>query len=219
MVSRFGPEWFRSTGTTGSPGTVLLTVTGRWAEPTVLEVPLGLSFRDALSLPPDTEQRYQGALLGGYGGGWVTMADLLECAITEEATRQLGSSLGAGVVALLPRSVCAVAETARIVRYMEQHSAGQCGPCLYGLGDLATTMEALAWNPSSFRGRFPSIVELCDVIEGRGACRHPDGVTRFVRSALVVFRDHVTEHHRRGPCAPAAGPGLLPCPARPGAAR
>jgi NADH:ubiquinone oxidoreductase subunit F (NADH-binding) len=212
LVSRFGGAWFRSLGTSDSPGTMLLTITGRWAEPLVVEAPLGAAFRDVLQLAPADADSYWGALLGGYGGGWVSMPDLFEAPLTEEAARSLTSSLGAGVVALLPRSHCPLAETARVVRYMEQQGAGQCGPCRNGLAELAAQVEAVAFHPQRLDGRLPPIHEVCTLVEGRGACRHPDGVARFVRSALVVFRDEVDFHLRRGPCRAVNGPALLPCP-------
>ncbi len=219
MISRFGGQWFRSVGTDDSPGTMLLTITGRWTEPQVVEAPHGVAFRDLLQLTAQDADRYWGILLGGYGGGWVSMTDILECRLTEEAARQLGSSLGAGVVAVLPRTCCPLAETARVVRYMERQGAGQCGPCVHGLADLAAHMEALAFDPAALRGHLPPIEELCGLIEGRGACRHPDGVTRFVRSALVVFHNEALQHVRRGPCGAVNGPALLPCPAHQGRPR
>jgi hypothetical protein len=48
------------------------------------------------------------------------------------------------------------------------------------------------------------------VIQGRGACRHPDGVIRLVRSALDVFSEHVGWHERHGPCAGMSRTPLLP---------
>jgi hypothetical protein len=47
-------------------------------------------------------------------------------------------------------------------------------------------------------------------IEGRGACRHPDGTVRLIRSALDVFSEHVGWHERHGPCAGMDRPPLLP---------
>jgi NADH:ubiquinone oxidoreductase subunit F (NADH-binding) len=216
MISRFGGQWFRSVGTGDSPGTMLLTITGRWTEPQVVEAQHGVAFRDLLQLTTQDSDDYWGVLLGGYGGGWVSMTDILECQLTEEAARRLESSLGAGVVVLLPRKCCPLAETARVVRYMEQQGAGQCGPCVHGLADLAVHMETLAFDPGALRGHLPPLEELCKLIEGRGACRHPDGVTRFVRSALVVFQNDAIQHVRRGPCGAVDGCALLPCPAHQG---
>jgi NADH:ubiquinone oxidoreductase subunit F (NADH-binding) len=216
MISRFGGQWFRSLGTAESPGTMLVTVTGRWPEPLILEAPLGTSFKDLLELTTQDAEGYWGALLGGYGGGFISMADLLDCRLTEEGARRLHSSLGPGVVALLPRTLCPLAETARVVRYMQGQSAGQCGPCIHGLADLAAQLEVLAYNAAQFRGHLPPINELCNLIDGRGACRHPDGVARFVRSALAVFRDETDRHLRHGPCPAVKGPALLPCPSSQG---
>jgi NADH:ubiquinone oxidoreductase subunit F (NADH-binding) len=212
LVARFGPEWFRSVGTATSPGTVLTTVTGRWDGARIVEVPLGTTLGAALGLDP-VASGLQGVLLGGYGGGWLRPEVALAMPFTEEEARARGSSIGAGVVVLLPTGPCPLAEVARVARYMEGQGAGQCGPCVNGLDTLATALERLAWRPQSLRGGAAAIGGLCDLVEGRGACRHPDGVARFVRTALDVYSDHVSLHASRGPCPPSAP--LLPVPAEP----
>ena len=136
---------------------------------------------------------------------------------TEEAARSLGTSIGAGVVVLLPAGVCPLVEAARVVRYMEGEGAGQCGPCVNGLDVLATQLELLAHRPHSLRGGTSAFPTLCGLVEGRGACHHPDGVARFVRSALDVFGDHAALHLQRGPCQTTRP--FLPVPATAGAVR
>ena len=200
LIARFGPEWFRSVGTSDSAGTALLTVTGRWDAPRIVEIPLGTTLGHALGIDAEASRRIQGVLLGGYGGGWVPTATALTMPFTEEAARSHGSSIGAGVVVLLPAGVCPLAEAARVVRYMEGEGAGQCGPCVNGLDVLATSMEHLAHRPRSLRGGVAAFPTLCGLVEGRGACRHPDGVARFVRTAVGVFGDHAGLHLSRGPC-------------------
>jgi NADH:ubiquinone oxidoreductase subunit F (NADH-binding) len=217
QIARFGSEWFRSAGTVQSPGTTLLTVTGRWPEPRVIEAPLGPCLGDILDLVPPASRSVQGVLLGGYGGGWIPTAEAMGMPLTEEAARYEGSSIGAGVVALLPTDVCALLEVSRVVTYLRGEGAGQCGPCVNGLGALASAMELLAVSPRALRGGPSTILELCDLIDGRGACAHPDGVARFVRTALRVFEKHAALHLQRGPCHTTSPPFLpVPSPRRSG---
>jgi NADH:ubiquinone oxidoreductase subunit F (NADH-binding) len=218
LIARFGAEWFRSVGTAESPGTSLLTVTGRWAEPRIVEVPLGVPMGQFLGLAAGNAQGIQGVLLGGYGGGWLPTTQALAMPMTEEEARRHGSSLGAGVLALLPSDVCSLSEVSRVVRYMEGQGAGQCGPCINGLDSLARSLELLAYKPGSLRGGVPLILATCDLVEGRGACAHPDGVARFVRTALSVFGDHAQLHLQRGPCHGGNHP-FLPVPRASGRAQ
>ena len=211
LIARFGPRWFRSVGTDESPGTVLATVTGRWEAPRIVEVPLGSTLGHSLGIEPDQAAGIQAVLLGGYGGGWLPTATALSMPYTEESARYHGSSIGAGVVLLLPTGVCPLAESARVVRYMEGEGAGQCGPCVNGLALLATSFEHLAYRPRSLRGGFATLATLCGLVEGRGACRHPDGVARFVRTAGDVFGGHVAVHMSGGPCQTSRP--FLPVPA------
>jgi len=211
LIARFGPDWFRSVGTPDSPGSALLTVTGRWDSPRIVEVPLGTTLEQALGINAEAAKSIQGVLLGGYGGGWLPTATALSMPFTEEVARSHGSSIGAGVVVLLPKGVCPLTEAARVVRYLEGEGAGQCGPCVNGLDVLATSMEHLAYRPRSLHGGLAALPTLCGLVEGRGACRHPDGVARFVRTAIEVFGDHAGLHLSRGPCQSTRP--FLPVPA------
>ncbi len=208
LIARFGATWFRQVGTTDNPGTMLLTVT-RPDGPLIVEAVLGSSLRQATGLRPEDVARARGFLLGGYGGGWVSSATFSELPVSEKAARRAGATLGAGVVALLPPDVCPLAEMADVVRYMEGQGAGQCGPCVHGLAELAGAVERLAYGGSS-GPRVERILEICHLVEGRGACRHPDGVARFVRTGLSVFSDEVISHHRRGSCSLTRAARVLP---------
>jgi NADH:ubiquinone oxidoreductase subunit F (NADH-binding) len=176
-----------------------------------VEAPLGVPLGVILGLDGDAARAVQGVLLGGYGGGWIATEEALSMPLTEEAARGVGSSIGAGVVVLLPSAACPLLEVSRVVRYLEGEGAGQCGPCVNGLDVLASAMEMLAVQPRALRNGIDAIPMLCSLVEGRGACRHPDGVARFVRSACSVFEDHISLHLRGGPCHDVPQP-FLPVP-------
>ena len=111
------------------------------------------------------------------------------------------------MIAVLPNNTCPLQEVARVTRWLADQNAGQCGPCVNGLDAIARAVEIEAFNRSGTHG---NLTPLVDLVHGRGACRHPDGVARFVDSSLRVFADHVAHHRRYGPCAPR--PQLLPVP-------
>ena len=53
------------------------------------------------------------------------------------------------------------------------------------------------------------------MIERRGACAHPDGAARLVRSALAAFPREV-QAHLEGRCSAADRAPVLPVPAASG---
>jgi NADH-ubiquinone oxidoreductase-F iron-sulfur binding region len=52
------------------------------------------------------------------------------------------------------------------------------------------------------------------LVEGRGACHHPDGTVRFLRSTLRVFAAEI-RHHQQGRCTAASDRPFLPVPVDP----
>jgi NADH:ubiquinone oxidoreductase subunit F (NADH-binding) len=90
---------------------------------------------------------------------------------------------------------------ARVARYLADESAGQCGPCVFGLAAIADALERLLSGDRRERAdRRAQILRWAEQVRGRGACRHPDGVAGFVESALSTFADEVELHTRHGRC-------------------
>jgi NADH:ubiquinone oxidoreductase subunit F (NADH-binding) len=210
LIARHGPAWWRSAPPAGGAGTTLVTLSGALTRPGVYEVPLGTPLGAVLD-GAGAAPGHGAVLTGGFGGAWLDPAARAVPLSPEDLTRA-GATLGAGVLAVLPRGACGLAETARVLRYLAGQSAGQCGPCVFGLPALAEDLEALAAG----RGDRRSVARLTarlPMVEGRGACRHPDGAVRLVRSALAVFAADLAAHAAGRPCAGARRPGALAVPA------
>jgi len=208
LVARYGPAWFRQLGTPGSPGTTLVTVSGSVDDPGILEVPIGTPVSSVLATAGAGSTG--GVLLGGYGGTWLAPTDV-GTPYDPVSLRDVGCTTGVGVMIALPAGGCGLAETARIAHWMASESAGQCGPCVFGLPAVAQDLTVIARGRAGHRDADRLWARL-GTIDGRGACRHPDGVVRLIRSAVTAFAGDVNRHLSHGPCPGAAWPSVIPLP-------
>ena len=205
LIARHGAGWFRSAGTDEDPGTFLATVSGAVRNAGVHEHAHGVTVGELLDSASGPSTTLQAALVGGYHGAWLPMPDATDVAITRDALAPYGAAPGAGVVVALPADACGLTATAQVLDYLVDQTARQCGPCQFGLPRLAETFRQLATVPRA--GAAPGLVDevhrLATLVDGRGACRHPDGTVRLLRSALSTFR-HDVAGHLSGACQAGA---------------
>ncbi|MEV0799108.1 NADH-ubiquinone oxidoreductase-F iron-sulfur binding region domain-containing protein [Kribbella sp. NPDC050281] len=179
VLARLGSKGFSSTGLISEPGTQLLTIDGAVLKPGVMETPTGV--------PLDTVLQFAGAehgpvLLGGYHGRWLARTDGLTLQRPEAS---------AGIILALGSDTCPLGEVHRVAGWLASQSAGQCGPCVFGLAALVDDFgrlvrgEATGWHDAHRH---------LGLVPGRGACAHPDGSARFLASALEVFGEDVRLH-------------------------
>jgi NADH:ubiquinone oxidoreductase subunit F (NADH-binding) len=178
----------------------------------VYEVALGTRLGDLVALAGGAAEPPQAILAGGYFGGWLPWPGTADVPASGPGLRAAGGALGAGVLVVLPESACGIAETARVFRYLAGQSAGQCGPCQYGLPDISRALDHIAWRGGDERAD-AWMRDLLPLIPGRGACRFPDGAVGLVASALRVFGADLEHHLRHGPCPRVARAPVLPVPA------
>jgi len=230
LIARFGPGWFRQLGTAAEPGSMLCTLHHADGSTQVTEAALGTPLSALLApdlapgqnLPPSPAfpagpanprrptSRAQAVLIGGYHGAWLPADRAAHLTLDNAALRAGGGFLGAGVIAALPAGRCGLAETARVVRYLALESAGQCGPCLNGLPRIAGGLAELAGPRPGPQVR-ADVERWAGLVSGRGACAHPDGSVRFVRSALTVFAAELRQH-ANGRCPATTTKPFLPLP-------
>jgi NADH:ubiquinone oxidoreductase subunit F (NADH-binding) len=209
LIARHGATWFRSVGTRQEPGSMLCTVREADGRVRVLEAALGTPLSWLIELTDDV----QAVLSGGYHGGWLSLAEARRLALSNADLRPAGAIAGAGVLAALPAGYCGLAETASVARSLALESAGQCGPCFNGLPAIAAALADLA-QPRPAGLALANLRRWAGLMNGRGACHHPDGTVRFARTALRVFEAEIAEHSA-GRCAATRGGPFLPVSAPP----
>ncbi|HEY2041254.1 MAG TPA: NADH-ubiquinone oxidoreductase-F iron-sulfur binding region domain-containing protein [Jatrophihabitans sp.] len=192
LLARIGAREFSAVGTPTEPGTVLLTVSGAVAKPGVLEINYGTPL-GALAAAVDAGPS-QAVVVGGYHGTWLPADPAIE--LSRAGLAPFGATMGAGAVIFVGEHTCGLAELARVTRWLAEQSTRRCGPCAFGLPALAADVEAIAAGRAD-----PAVAERhARLVTGRGACAHPDGAVRFVRSGLAVLADEVGTHRAYGGC-------------------
>lgn len=197
LLMHSGVSAYRRFGTAAEPGTALLSVTTPGAVPHVHEVGYGARLRDVIP------QSVAGApvLIGGFHGSWATWDTLASVRVSVPGMRSLGVALGAGVVHAPGPDACPLAVTVRIIDFLASQSARRCGPCFNGLPALALALHRVL-DGSGARSR---VEQLASLVVRRGACAHPDGTVRLVRSLFTALPGEVAAHGRAGCTAGAAG--------------
>jgi NADH:ubiquinone oxidoreductase subunit F (NADH-binding) len=201
LVARHGAEWFRALGTDEEPGSALFSVSGAVARPGVYEAALGTPLHALLAQAGGVRGVPGACLVGGFFGSWLELDVAQGLPLLDAELGRVGAALGAGAIIVLPAAACGLDQAARVVRYLADESAGQCGPCVHGLAALAGALEMLNVGRADDRA---AARRWLGQIRGRGACRHPDGTARFVESSLDVFASEI-ELHLQGRCSGRKG--------------
>lgn len=196
LIERHGAAWFRERGTRAEPGSMLVTLAGRDGLRGVVECDLGMPLAGLV------DRGSTAVLVGGFHGTWIDGRDVGALALSSQSLRMWGAAPGAGVVRSLAADECGLTVTAGIVDHLAGQSAGQCGPCMFGLPALAGAVRDLVDHSGpdgSGPDRAERVARLAATVDGRGGCAHPDGTARLVRSALRAFAPDI-HHHARGRC-------------------
>ena len=207
-IARFGATWFRHVGTAQEPGTVLVTIGGAVPKPGVVEVATGTPLGAIISAAGWAPPAHSGpawALIGGLAGRWIDLTGFPGTGFSTAELAAIGATKGVSSITVLPAGGCVLTETARVLQFLADAGARQCGPCMFGLPAIAADMTALGRaDPDALarlRRRLP-------VIDKRGGCGHPDGAVGMAASALRAMTGsestHLDVHARHGACnAPA----------------
>ena len=194
QVVDHGPDWFRGQGLPAEPGPRLVSVGGAVDRPGVIEVVTGTALADILDVAGADPDRIGPLVVGGLGGVLLSREEALRTTWSSAALAGFGGRIGPGVVHVLDAGACPVGEVGRWLDYAAGESAGQCGPCMFGLPSLASDWRALERGGAAGQQADIRLGRRAQSIAGRGACRFPDGVAGLASSALRVLHEHLAEH-------------------------
>ena len=189
-----GPDWFRSMGTTQSPGTIVATVVGDVARPNYAEVEMGTPLAQVIDQvgggvrPGHTVK----AAFSGVANAVLT-ADKLGTPLTYEDMAAAGSGLGAAGYAIYDETACMVAIAQMFSRFLYVESCGQCPACKLGSEEITARLEAIE-ECRGDDGDLEVIGARLRTVTDGNRCYLPAEEQLVVSSVLQAFPEEFADH-------------------------
>jgi [NiFe] hydrogenase diaphorase moiety large subunit len=179
-----GPAWFASMGTSGSPGTKLLSISGDCASPGVYEFPFGTPLRQILK-----EAGAMDTIAVQVGGpsGLMVPPDQFDQKIcyTDLAT-------GGAVMIFGPkRDPVVIAQ--RFLEFFCEESCGYCAPCRVGNQLIRKKLECILEGLGT-ETDLQYLNDLANVVKNTSRCGLGQSSPNCVLSLLKNFPDSYKEH-------------------------
>ncbi len=189
-----GPDWFRSLGTSTSPGTVVVTITGSTRRHGVAEVPMGTTLAEAIALIGGgaREQRELVAALSGVANP-ILAATAFDTPLGYDELRAAGSGLGAAGFIVFDDEDDLVAVAHGVTRFLAVESCGQCRPCKQDGLESAVLLDRIRRSEGTDRDLAGLEDRLLTVTDG-ARCYLAQQTQAVAGSVLQQFPDVVSAH-------------------------
>jgi len=192
-----GAEWFRTDGTTQTPGTFVCTITGDTARAGIGEIIAGTTLRDAIELIGGgcVPGRSIKAVLAGVSNRVIT-ADLLDTPITYEDMQPRGIGPGSGGFIVFDDTTDMVAVASGVARFLSIESCGQCTPCKQDGLTIAARLVRIGHNDAT-TADFDSVTKRLRTVADGARCFLATQQQVTVESIIEAFADEFTAHRER----------------------
>ncbi|HYM10497.1 MAG TPA: NADH-ubiquinone oxidoreductase-F iron-sulfur binding region domain-containing protein, partial [Bryobacterales bacterium] len=193
-----GADWFRSTGTPDTPGTMVFTVSGDVQKPGVYELPLGTPLREliyAYGGGPWPGRRLK-AVLSGAACAAILPASL-DTPMDFGSLRRIGSGLGSGGFIVYDDTACMVRVAHTFSRFLWLESCNQCISCKEGTSQSTVSLSKLMEGGGNE-------IDVDLVIEGAmmaphgNRCYLPEEHAQLIPSIVRAFSQEFVDHYGHG---------------------
>jgi NADP-reducing hydrogenase subunit HndC len=133
-IIRNGAEWFKSFGTPSSSGTKVYTILGNVNITGVIEVPMGITLREVISIYANGMKKDAVLKLAQTGGssGSIIPAKLQDVPMDYDSYTNAGVTMGSGALLICSDETCVVDLAKVLLNFFRFESCGKCNPCRIG---------------------------------------------------------------------------------------
>jgi NADH-quinone oxidoreductase subunit F len=200
IVAR-GADWFKSIGTDErNTGPKLYAISGHVERPGTYEYPIGVTFRELLE---GAGGMYKGgtlkAFIPGGASAPILKADQIDLKMDFDTLAKAGSMLGSAAVIVMDDTTCMVRSVARLAKFFNHESCGQCTPCREGTNWMELVLNRLEAGQGSEADK-NLLLNVCSHIAGNSLCALGDAAVGPVKSLVERFPDEIDVHVRERAC-------------------
>lgn len=190
-----GAEWFKSFGSSKSPGTKVFALGGKITNTGLVEIPMGTKLREVIydiggGCP--NGKAFKAVQTGGPSGGCIT-ADYLDTPIDFDTLTELGSMMGSGGMIVMDEDNCMVDIARFFLEFTVEESCGKCTPCREGTKRMLEILEKISEGKAVLED-LDTLEKLAVNIKNTSLCGLGQTAPNPVLSTMKYFRDEYLAH-------------------------
>ncbi len=196
-----GAEWYRSFGTSFSPGTKCYTILGNVNFRGLIEVPMGITLREVINIYGQGMKdgaAFKMAQTGGSSGS-IIPASLQDAPMDFESYRKAGVSLGSGALLICDENNCALDLAITLMKFFRFESCGKCTPCRVGTDRALRMLTAISRGQGKLED-LDTLAAIAQEMEYASNCGLGQTASVPIRDTLKYFRPEIEAHIRLGVC-------------------
>jgi len=200
-IIRNGPEWYKSIGTPSSPGTKVYTILGNVNVTGLIEVPMGITLREVISIYAKGMKdgaTFKLAQTGGSSGS-IIPASLQDTPMDFDSYSNVGVSLGSGALLICNEDTCVVDLAKVLLNFFRFESCGKCNPCRIGNKRAYETLANIAEGVGTLQD-LKDLQMMSDQLVELSNCGLGQTAGSPLKDILTHFRAEVDAHVKLKVC-------------------
>ncbi|MFZ5631279.1 MAG: NADH-ubiquinone oxidoreductase-F iron-sulfur binding region domain-containing protein [Bacillota bacterium] len=200
-IIKNGADWFKGTGTAGSPGTAIFALAGKLVNTGLAEVPMGTTLREIIydvGSGIAGNNKFKAVQIGGPSGGCLP-EETLDTPIDFDSLTKAGAMMGSGGMVVLDENDCMVEIARFFLDFIQKESCGKCTFCRLGTKHMLNILERITKG----EGRPEDIdllLELAGDVKAGSLCGLGKTAPNPVLSTLKFFRHEYDAHIHEKRC-------------------
>ena len=193
-ICRKGGDWFSGFGRPNNSGTKLFCISGNVNKPCVVEESMSIPLREII-------EKHAGGVTGGWdnlqgiipGGGSTPIIPKDICnkvLLDYDSLNEYKTSLGTGAIIVIDKQQDIIKCIARLSKFFEHESCGQCTPCREGCGWMTKIMDRFVTGNFK-KEEIAMLLELSKQIEGHTICALGDAAAWPVQGLIRHYKPEI----------------------------